>query len=404
MADLDENHNKWWTGKLYSDNCVETFWGRVGDSGQSKKFPGQGERFLLKKQAEKEKKGYRPLLTVQADSVSPATVNDIASNQLETLALSQIKMARPELKSLVSRLVKSNIHKISSVTNGAVTFNSATGLFQTPLGIVTPAGITEARNLLSQVKTERDNNNLTARTVNQYLCLVPQNFGRNRTGPYEIFPDVESVQKQLDVLDSLESSYQAIQKVPVSATTQTEQIFSLDLDMLEKGEGEYDRLNQWYETSKRSMHGYGSVRIVNVYKVEIKGSKFESLGVNQEVFHGTSEANLLSILKSGLRSVPPSTAHIAGALFGPGVYGAIHSTKSLNYSTGFWGGSRGASAWLFVCDFAMGKVYETKSYGTTRPSGFDSIWAKSSSGGLNHDELIVPRESQVKIKYLLECK
>ena len=78
--------------------------------------------------------------------------------------------------------------------------------------------------------------------------------------------------------------------------------------------------------------------MVNVFKVKIHdmAAAFNPDNV-KEVFHGTSEANNLSILKSGLRVSPPATAAIAGKMFGNGVYGAINSSKSLGYTYGNWG-------------------------------------------------------------------
>ena len=57
----------------------------------------------------------------------------------------------------------------------------------------------------------------------------------------------------------------------------------------------------------------------------------------QELWHGTRAANLLSILRRGLY-VPPttgSTVQIAGRMFGDGVYLSAQSSKALNYSHGF---------------------------------------------------------------------
>jgi hypothetical protein len=156
------------------------------------------------------------------------------------------------------------------------------------------------------------------------------------------------------------------------------------------------------------MHSYDKVNVKEIFTITIHemANAFDNkMGNNEEVWHGTSQANCLSILKSGLKTSPPNTAAIAGKLFGAGVYGAKSSSKSLGYSLGRWGqGGTGDSAWLFVCAFAMGKVYETRAYGCSRPSGYDSIWAKASSGGLHNDELIVYKNNQVNIKYLLECK
>jgi poly [ADP-ribose] polymerase len=140
-------------------------------------------------------------------------------------------------------------------------------------------------------------------------------------------------------------------------------------------------------------------------KVHEMDKNFDTkLGNVTEVYHGTSQANLLSILKSGLKTSPPSSAYIAGKMFGNGIYGAINSSKSLGYTFGRWGGSQGDSGWLFVCDFAMGKIHEPHGTCSRPAAGCDSVWAKSHKCGLNHDELIVYRNNQVNIRYLLECK
>ena len=57
-----------------------------------------------------------------------------------------------------------------------------------------------------------------------------------------------------------------------------------------------------------------------------------------------------------------------------------------------------------VMDFSLGNTYMIKSYGGSKPPGYDSIWAKKENTGLRFDELIVPTDSQVRIKYLLEVK
>jgi poly [ADP-ribose] polymerase 2/3/4 len=154
------------------------------------------------------------------------------------------------------------------------------------------------------------------------------------------------------------------------------------------------------------MHNYGSVRVREIFSVNVHQmtNAFENKTVPmQEVWHGTSQANCLSILKSGLKCSPPSTAAIAGKMFGNGIYGAINSSKSLGYTFGRWGqGGTGDAGWLFVCQFAMGRTHIAHS-SCNPPHGYDSIWAKAGSG-LYNDELIVYRNSQVKIKYLLECK
>jgi hypothetical protein len=184
-----------------------------------------------------------------------------------------------------------------------------------------------------------------------------------------------------------------------------EQVFQVDMDVCQD-QRERRRLIDWYEKSKRSMHHYDNVVVREIFSIKLHDMdrRFErNTNPIEEVWHGTSQANCLSILKSGLRVSPPSTAAIAGKMFGNGVYGAKVSSKSLGYTFGRWGqGGTGDSGWLFVCQFAMGKtkvVYDC----CNQPRDHDSVWAKSGRG-LYNDELIVYRNSQVTITHLLECK
>src|SRR5208282_2126465 len=127
-----------------------TRWGRVGYDLQSKTFSGVGESFLLKKKAEKMsgRKGYTEARIISTENTGSAARPVAVVSNLHEIAKSQLlKSSSPILDRLIDRLVKSNVHKITSSTN--IVLNDATGLFQTPLGIVTPDAIIEARSLLA---------------------------------------------------------------------------------------------------------------------------------------------------------------------------------------------------------------------------------------------------------------
>lgn len=419
-VDITSNMNRLWIGQVLDNGDFKATWGRVragvvnGEGLQTKVFPGAGKTKLEEMKREKTKKGYTEVPTVGSPGgvvVAPSAVKNVGNNELRQIAKAQlVKSNNPQLDRLIDRLVQANVHRITSSTQ--ITFNSTTGLFQTPLGVVTPEGIAKARNLLVDLNNrivQRDwRSSSMIGLVEQYIRIVPQDMGR-KLSVEGLFPDTNAVQKQSDVLDSLEASYQALQTTKPAATSSPtkplESVFQVDLDILQNGH-EYNRLVDWYEKSKKDMHNYGNVKVRQIYSVNVHEmtNRFESKTVPvQEVFHGTSQANCLSILKSGLKTSPPSTAAIAGKMFGNGVYGAINSSKSLGYSLGRWGqGGVGDGAWLFICQFAMGRTQTA--YNSCNPqSGYDSIWAKAGRG-LYNDELIVYRNSQVKITHLLECK
>lgn len=409
-TEVSANNNKWWIGQLFDDGTVKASWGRVGNTGESGEWQG-GDDYLQKKFREKLKKGYTELKTIGAVTSAQGSGAPVKDHDLHTIARSQlIKASNPTLERLITRFVQANVHKITS--NTQITYNSTTGLFATPLGIVTMDGLVKARDLLAKMAplirgkkfgTEAD------RLLSLYLRLIPQSLGMGRFNTQSVIPDDNAIQKQNDLIDSLESSYQATQTAAPTPDGQTakpvEQVFKVDLDVL-TDRSERNRLEMYFEKSKKRMHGYDNVRVNEIFKVnihEMTNGYENQTTPHKEVFHGTSQANCLSILKSGLKVSPPSTAAIAGKMFGNGIYGAINSTKSLGYTYGRWGqGGVGDSGWLFICDFAMGKIYETQ-YSCGKPSGYDSVWAKAGSS-LNNDELIVYRNRQVKIKYLLECK
>lgn len=404
------NNYKYWNAKLFDDGNWTAEWGRVGCENPDSGTWNEDKKTLDSVVRSKIKKGYTHQKTIGEAVAQTGSGTVVRNSDLHAIAKAQlVKTSSPVLDRLITRFVQANVHKITSSTQ--ITYNSTTGLFTTPLGIVTMDGLVDARDLLAKmapkIRARRFGPDTDA-ILCQYLRIIPQALGMKRYTTETVIPDDNAIQKQNDLIDSLESSYQAMQTPvakPATAGKPVEQVFQVDLDVL-NDTAERTRLTNYFERSKKRQHGYDNVRVKEIFIVNIHEmtNGFESKTAPiKEVFHGTSQANCLSILKSGLKTSPPSTAAIAGKMFGNGVYGAINSTKSLGYSYGRWGqGGVGDSGWLFICDFAMGKIQETQ-YSCQPQHGYDSIWAKAGSS-LSNDELIVYRNRQVKIKYLLECK
>lgn len=407
------NSYKFWIGKLYDDESWTAEWARVGaihpESGQwhgAKKFDAKVREKLSAKKGYTEQK---TIGSVTNGGMAPSSV--IKSQDLHTIARTQlIKASNPTLERLITRLVQANVHTITTSTQ--ITYNASTGGFATPLGQVTMEGLIEARDLLANMAPlirARKFGTQADQILCKYLRIIPQDIGRKGFSTETLIPDDNSLQKQLDLIDSLESSLQAATPAPTPTQPNKpmEQVFKVDLEVLTDA-AERARLDRFYEKSKKSMHHYDNVHVREIYKVAIHdiNNQFLSTDPNiTEVFHGSSMANCLSILKGGLKINPPSTAAIAGKLFGNGLYGAVNSTKSLGYCLNRWGqGGVGDAAFLFICSFAMGNPYSTTEYGCSRPYKYDSVWAKASAGGLRNDELIVYSENRSKVNYLLECK
>lgn len=401
FSDLKKNSYKFWDAELFDDGRVVSTYGVVGATNpQTNDYGTVGKSFFDKKIKEKERKGY-----ARAKVLMEGVVNtNVDKSSLSDIALSQIKLSDESIKKLIKRLADSNVHKITNSTS--ISFDN--GVFQTPLGIVTQEGIDEARVLLDYFfknikKNGKDEFN---ERIDQYLRIIPRPKGGGLQ--YEnIFPDVDVVKKESDLLDALANSVELALKPKDAPKTVSEKVFDLEMGLV-TDKAMVKKITDWYNSTNKAMHHYTNVKIQNIYELDIKD--FNKNFVNNdkqivEVWHGSGQANILSILKSGLTPSPPSTAAIAGKMFLNGVYGSQTASKSLGYTLGRWGQGRSDSGWLFLCEFAMGNPYYPTRTFSKLPDGYDSCWAtpKHYSGLLN-DELVVYDSSRIKIKFLLELK
>ena len=347
------NNYKYWEAKLYDDGNWTAKWGRVGCENPDSGTWNESNKTLDSVVRSKIKKGYTHQKTIGEAVAASGSGTVVKNSDLHAIAKAQLlKSSSPVLDRLVTRFVQANVHKITSSTQ--ITYNSTTGLFTTPLGIVTIEGLAEARDLLAKIAPDvrgRKFGTQADHILCQYLRIIPQSLGMKRFSTETVIPDDAALQKQLDLVDSLESSYQAMTDTPAAKTTSTklqEQIFKVDLDVL-TDKAEINRLTTWFNRSNHSTHGYSNIRIINYLKLKVHDNwnNFnEELGNLTEVWHGTGEPNLLSILKVGLKASPPATTKITGKMFGDGHYGSLDSSKSMQYTFGRFNGSRGTSGWL----------------------------------------------------------
>lgn len=415
-ADIGKNANKFWNCWLYSDGKIETEFGRIGVTSTKEFVKKSGESAFdslvaAKKRGKSGPNGERVSVYTESKCVAAGTtIVKPVSGSLQEIARKQISSGCPLVDKLVDRLVRENVHNITANTN--VTFNAATGQFQTPLGIVTPDGIAEGRNLLAKinsfvVKKDYRANELIS-LVNQYLRIVPQNVGM-RLNLESLFPNNAAVQKQSDLLDGME----AASSTPTNQPTVTEEkVFAVKLAVVDSNE--LERLRKKYKASRKDIHVCAHLDVKTAYTVYIesmakafeRGSK---VGNIMELWHGTKSANVLSILKSGLKINPPATAQIAGKLFGLGTYFSDQSTKSLNYAYGYWGGGKDEQCFIFTADVAMGKMFTPTGYGNRYSGGqkypvpgYDSTFAKGGESGVMNNEMIIYNSNQCNLVRLVE--
>jgi poly [ADP-ribose] polymerase len=422
FTDAKENNNKFYELILNDDDSVNTRWGRVGAEGQKKTVYGgkyEFDRILHSKTA----KGYVRSKTVSVNV--PSGSNDKVA-LAETAKRDMVKTDNIKdknssvLMKLVERLAEMNRHQIMSASNGNIKIDE-TGLITTPLGLVTASTIDEARVLLEKMEkfcTKKTfSSNQYIESLENYLQLIPQKVPTRR-GWYEtFFTDFSSLTAQSSLLDQLEGSLdlykskeEEIRKKLSESKGPEEKVFGTQLALVED-DAIIKKINKFFNDNKNDRHVSSHLKLKNVFELQNKDmeSRFEEMskkiGNVRMLWHGTRAFNVLSILKGGL-IIPKSggSYHITGRMFGDGLYFSDQSTKSLNYSYGYWdGGNKDDKCFMFVADVAMGKEHTPAGPGNSfPPRGYDSVFAKAHKSGVMNNEMIVYNINQAHLRYLCE--
>ena len=423
LTDAINNNNKFWEYEINDDASLTYRWGRVGTTGQSKSESTFSRSSLNKKISEKTSKGYVKVdIVASKNSVTPVSKEALSKTIIKQAVTEQFcqDQSDPILMALVNRLVDTNRHEIVKSTGGMMNVDISTGIISTALGVVSKDSIITAKDLLDGmtpfvIGKDLDNPDYL-KLLNKYMMKIPQKVGSSRGWHKYFLSDATSLQKQSTLLDQLEASVDlAVSRIAnapaTSAADHPKPIFDVKLNIC-TDKDVIKMITDKFNSTLQQQHVSARLKPLRIFEVEIPEMKKAydadgaKLSKQELLWHGTRVFNVLSILKNGL-IIPPTrggTYQIAGRMFGNGIYTAISSSKSLNYSFGYWdGGPRDNNCFMFLCDVAMGNYYTPKSSSESLPkAGYDSTWAIPGKSGIQNDEIIVYRTSQCNIRYLIE--
>lgn len=133
------------------------------------------------------------------------------------------------------------------------------------------------------------------------------------------------------------------------------------------------------------------------------------------LFHGSRSENFWSIIKTGL-VLRPTNAVITGKMFGYGCYYAPKCAKSIGYTSlsgSYWARGGNNTAYMALFDVAYGTPYDVYNFDSKYynldynklqefKAGANCLHAHADKGMLRNDEIVVYKEEQMTIKYLIE--
>lgn len=433
-ADALNNNNKFWEYiyDIDTEMCTVKY-GRIGKTSQEDdpKHMSRGEldskiREKLKGRGKEGTPTYKPPyreIAILAEKAEMAPSGPSMSREVvREAAKKQLGGGDTELSKLIERLVEANKHELHKASGGQMDIDLKTGIISTPIGVITKDTIKQARTTLDALdefvtKHKFDDKGFID-NLNTYLMLVPQTVGHRRGWHKDFFSGHNTLQSQSTLLDQLDASADlaearvaAAKNTAVQTTlATTPNIFNADLKIVADS-ALIAKIEKMFFDSINNKHESRNMKPKKFYEVNMTERKaaFDKDGAKlpniQMLWHGTRVFNVLSILKSGLFCPPKSGSfHVTGRMFGDGIYGSDQSTKALNYARGYWdGGTRDKNCFMFLVDFAMGKHYTPRSsYESLPKAGYDSTFAEANKSGVMNNEMIVYRNSQVNIRYLIE--
>lgn len=421
------NSNKFYKIALYDDGTVHKNWGRVGASGQSS-TDSSGQAGYERTIREKMRKGYQKADTVTPDSTQ--TGPTASKEQLKEIARKTlIKAGNSDLERLVDLLVAQNNHEILKTSGGKIKV-AENGLITTPLGLVSKTSISQARHVIDSGRLS-SNRPDRGSSLDSYLTLIPQTVPRKAGWDKTFLSTADELTNQRDFLDQLEESLdlyaerrEAAEKAETSKNDTTDELakqyanlFRYKVSVLEDPT-EFKRIEEVFKKGLKKHHSSSHLKLKKVYVLDDPAGrerfekKAQEIGNVKELWHGTRVWNVLSILRQGLilNVNAVRTIRTAGAMFGENsIYTSDSSSKSLNYSYGFWDSlGRNNNCFMFLTDVAMGKTHiaqKHKHYNDShiqRSGKYDSLWAKGGQSGVINDEMVIWNTDQINMKYLCE--
>ena len=417
------NNNKFWQYTINTDGTIHYQWGRMGGHISDKIAPYDEKKLsgqIREKLSEKHNPPYTLFKGVGNIGQTADSGEKMAKERIKELVVKEVGAGCSVTSALLKKLAEENRHELNVLSGGEMNIDLETGIVSTVMGVITLDAVKEARQLLDQMapfvkngKTDDYSYSSKDGLLGRYLRLVPQKTPA-RKGWHVDFIDLI---KQSALLDQLETSIEiANQRIAdgINVANQDGQkkevaLFNFTLTLVSDDKVIKQITDQYFNSRVRN-HSCAHLKPTRIFEVRNNlmdvafKSDGEKVGNVKRLWHGTRSFNLLSILKRGF--VLPrqlSTVQTTGAMYGNGLYFSANSTKSLNYSYGYWdGGNRNQNCYMFLVDVAMGKEYIAHSSGNGNKPGYDSCWAKPGISGVINDEQIVYRTSQANIKYLVE--
>lgn len=393
MVTASANNNKYYK-QIPHGNSWTAEYGRVGSSPQRREYPmSQWDS----KYNEKIRKGY-------VDQ----------SNLVEDLIQVE-KPASSEYRAIENRAIAEIVDRLQRMARQAISEN-----YTISANKVTQAMVDEAQDILTSLlgisDAEAFNNTLLKlfTTIPRKMSNVQDHLARSSNDFARI---IQREQDLLDVMRGQVVQHQVIEETADETVKNNSTILEqLGLEFEECDANDVAVIKTALGSCADKFHKAWRVKNLRTQKRFEEFVKENKITNTKLLFHGSRNENWWSIINSGL-VLKPTNAVITGKMFGYGIYYAPKARKSLGYTSlsgSYWAKGNSTSGFMALMDVAYGKPYDVHSFNSRYYNfnydtlqrvcpGANCLHAHEGSM-LRNDEIIIYKEEQCTIHYLIELK
>ena len=393
-----DNHNKYYN--LFPEG--DTFrveYGRVDSTKSTMTYPISKWDSQIKS---KLRKGYQDITDLKQDLVEEisSTNPDSPYKEIENKA---IKTIVDKLQSLAKETINKNYTvKASAVTSDMINVAQTT--------------IDELAN--SSLSIEKFND-----TLLKLFMIIPRRMGNVADYLASSEDDFgKIVSKEQDLLDVMRGQVYIKPTVEVNNPVDKK-----DKTILEEFGLVFEEADRNDIALIKTLMNESASKFRNAWKVinlqtQERFDKFvkdNNITNTKLLFHGSRSENFWSIIKTGL-VLRPTNAVITGKLYGIGIYFAPKAQKSIGYTSltgSYWAGGSANTAYMAVMEVAYGTPYDVYDFDSqyynlnyeklqSCQKGANCLHAHAGASlghsSLRNDEIVIYKEDQCTIKYLVE--
>jgi poly [ADP-ribose] polymerase len=370
-------------------------YGRIDATKTTKTYPISKWNSTI---SSKLKKGYQDITDLKKDLVE------------------EISTANPEspYKEIENAAIKAIVEKLQSLARDTIRKN-----YTVKASAVTQDMVNAAQDIIDKLANSSGDVKEFNDSLLKLFTVIPRKMGNVRdylANKTEDFAQI--ISKEQDLLDVMRGQiYVKPENEPVATVEKKQQTILEELG-LEMEEATADDVALIKTLMNESAGKFRNAWRVKNLKTQERFDKFvteNDIKDTRLLFHGSRSENFWSIIKTGL-VLRPTNAVITGKMFGYGCYYAPKCAKSIGYTSlsgSYWAHGGNNSAYMAIFDVAYGTPYDVYNFDSKYynldydklqqfKQGANCLHAHSDKGMLRNDEIVVYKEEQMTIKYLIE--